>query len=259
MRLKRKKPKPVKAPLFISKLRGLPLIEEYKRRHGEQTLMGFSCGKDSIAAALQIRDHVEIIPMYYYIVPKLPMVEENLHYYEKHLFGGRKIIRWPQYRMLDWLETGVFQTMRTTEILDAGGFERPASNFQNYQRKLIQWTIEQEDVDTRALNALGVRANDSPRRRMSFQQYGALRASTQTWYPVWDYDKERLVDLIKKSGISLSPDYKLFGKSFDGLTAQYLIPIKKHRPEDYKIILNYYPLAEVEVWKYERVHGKAAA
>lgn len=237
------------------RLTGAALIKAYKRQCGGASILAFSGGKDSLATALAIRDHVEMIPMHYYLVPGLPMVEENLDYYERKLFK-RRILRFPQFRLLDWLDTGVHQTMKHMQIIDAADFKKPAPNFQAYVKLLRQWTIEQEKLDPRTLTALGVRANDSPRRRMSFQQSGSLRPSTSSWFPVWNLNKDATLSLIEKSGIKLSRDYAMFGRSFDGLTAQYLIPIKKHHPEDWKIICEFFPLAPVTIWQYERVHGR---
>lgn len=242
----------------MKKLMGKELIREYKRKFGSQSLIAFSAGKDSIATALTIRDHVDLYPIYYYAVPDLEFVEENLRYYECKLFGGRRIMRYPDYRLLDWLDTGVHQTMRHMQIIDAADFTKPASNFKNHIAMLRRDAIEQEGLDHRTLTAVGVRANDSPRRRMSFIQSGSIRPNTGAWFPCgWD-SKDDVIAKIKKSGLSLPPDYLLFGKSWDGrLTPQFLIPIKKHFPSDYRQIETYFPIVGVEIWKYERAHGAA--
>jgi hypothetical protein len=91
---------------------------------------------------------------------------------------------------------------------------------------------------------------------MAFRKHGAIRPSSQAWFPVWNLLKDQILETIRKSGVSLPPDYELFGRSFDGLTVDYLAPLKQRRPKDYQYILEWYPYAEVEIWKYERVHGK---
>lgn len=234
---------------------GSDLLKEYRRQHGPDSLLAFSGGKDSLATALSICQHFNVVPFYYYIVPGLPLVEENLDYYERKVFK-RRILRYPHYRFWDWLDTGVHQTMTNMEIIDASDFDKPARDFGQWVKMVHDGAIEQEKLDKRALTAVGARESDSPIRRMAFKKHGAIRPSSQAWFPVWNLLKDQVLDIIRKSGVSLPPDYELFGRSFDGLTIEYLGPLKARRPKDYEHILKWYPLAEVEIWKYERVHGK---
>ena len=44
-------------------------------------------------------------------------------------------------------------------------------------------------------------------------------------------------------------------RSFSGIHAGYLLPIKKHAPKDYRKILEWFPLIEAECWRYERATG----
>lgn len=236
------------------RLTGRELLAEYRRNHGSDSLLAFSGGKDSLATALTICRSFNVVPFYYYIVPKLPLVEENLDYYERKVFK-RRILRFPHYRLFDWLDTGVHQTMKNMQIIDAAEFEKPASSFRAWVRMVHDAVIEQEELDSRALTAVGTRESDSPIRRMAFRRFGVLRPSTQSWYPVWNLGKADVIEIIRKAGVSLPPSYEWFGRSFDGLTIDYLAPIKKHRSEDWKVILDWYPLAGVELWKYERAHG----
>ena len=97
---------------------GAALIRQYRQTHGDTTILAFSCGKDSISTALAVRDSLSIVPVHYYIVPDLPMVEESLDYYERHLFK-RRIIRFPDQRFYDWLDTGTHLDMRRMQIVDA--------------------------------------------------------------------------------------------------------------------------------------------
>jgi hypothetical protein len=244
-------------------LTGKALLTEYKRRFSRKSVLAFSRGKDSLSCAIvMIEAGIEVIPVHYFMVPDLPLVEESLDYYERVLFK-RRVLRFPHPAMMQWLETGTFQTMATYEIIDATEWSRPIpiNNGFNVIRKMV---LADEGLDgKKVLNAVGVRQHDSPLRFMSFQKHGPIRESAQSWFPVWDYNKAKLEETIRRSGISLPIDYQLFGRSFDGLARQYLVPIKRHRPEDWRKILEWYPLADVEVWKYERQeklwHSKSQA
>jgi len=61
-----------------------------------------------------------------------------------------------------------------------------------------------------------------------------------------------LLSEIERSGIKLSVDYKIFGRSFDGLDYRFLAPIKKHFPRDWQRLCQWFPLAEAEIYRYER-------
>jgi hypothetical protein len=45
-----------------------------------------------------------------------------------------------------------------------------------------------------------------------------------------------------------SPEYEWFGRSFDGIDWRFLAPIKQHAPDDYARILDWFPLADLEVF-----------
>jgi hypothetical protein len=247
----------------IKGLSGEALCQDYMAKHGPDTTLGFSCGKDSIATALAIVPYMNVVPIFYYIVPGLPMEEESLDYYERKLFK-RKILRYPDHKMFDWLQTGVHLPMRHYEIIEACDPELPNpihsdGGIDAWRRRRNKWIEEQEHLDPRALNAIGVTARDSPVRYMSFQKHGQIRPKSGAWYPIWSYDRATLLGEIERSGVKLPIDYHLFGKSFDGLSIEYLYPIYKHRPQDWKVILEWYPLAEADVWKHERNLGITSA
>ena len=74
-----------------------------------------------------------------------------------------------------------------------------------------------------------------------------------SFYPVWDYTKAGLVDILTRARIKVPRDYAVFGRSFDGLDYRFLAPMKKHFPADYRRVLEWFPLAELELFRFERV------
>jgi hypothetical protein len=44
----------------------------------------------------------------------------------------------------------------------------------------------------------------------------------------------------------------MFGRSFDGIDLRFVVPLKERRPADYRRVLEWFPLVEAAVWKYER-------
>jgi hypothetical protein len=238
----------------IKGARGDALIADYRRFHGDCTLLAFSRGKDSIATALALRDRLDVVPFTYIHVDGLAFVEDSLAYYEKHLFG-RRIARFPHGSVYHWYDLGVYQPIENWQIYFATEMGDPLisiGGMAGYGNLIRKELIEDEKITANPLIALGVQASDSPQRWLSFQRHGAIRSRQGAWYPIWNYARDRLLGEIERSGIKLPIDYHLFGKSFDGIKTEYLVAIKRELPDDYRRILELFPLAEVEVWKYEQ-------
>jgi hypothetical protein len=222
------------------------------RRISPKVLLAFSTGKDSIGSYLAIRDagFEDIQPYYLYQVPgNLEFIEDNLRYYEKTLFGGRHIYRMPHpflgralgYEFL--LQPP--ERVATLALLDLQEFTAV-----DVQKQII----EELGWPENSFTANGVRAADSPIRYALFKKRGMMAAvnhSNGKFFPIFDWKKERLINTIAASGVKLPIDYRLFGKTFDGFDSRFLFPIKKHFPRDYQKILDWFPLADLEVFRYE--------
>lgn len=212
-----------------------------------KTLLAFSAGKDSIAAWLAIRDAFEeVIPVYRYLIPDLGFVEQSLSYYER--FFGVRIRRFPHpsfYRLLRHL---VFQAPENCLAIE------------QRERKLTGYTYDVSNVQVcrdagvpeDTLCASGVRAADSPMRRLHFQKHGPITETKRHYYPVWDYTKWGVINIMTAAQVRVPVDYRIFGRSFDGLDYRFLAPIKRHFPDDYRRILEWFPLAELELFRFER-------
>ncbi|VTT98922.1 Putative phosphoadenosine phosphosulfate reductase OS=Neisseria meningitidis serogroup A (strain WUE 2594) GN=NMAA_1611 PE=4 SV=1 [Gemmataceae bacterium] len=209
-------------------------------------LLAFSGGKDSIAAWLAMRGHFErIVPVYYYLVPDLGFVERGLRYYEE--WFETPVVRVPHPSLHRMLSNFVFQPPERSrcEVLDAAGL--PALDYD-----LLRKAVGEDKLgDGRAWIAVGTRACDSPARRMAFNKWGGAREKIRTFYPVWDWNKARVVETIRDSGVKLPPEYRVFGRSFDGVDFRFLHGIKRHWPDDYAKILEWFPLAELELKRHE--------
>lgn len=218
------------------------------RERQPETLLAFSTGKDAIAAWLAIRDHFEAVhPYYLYLVPGLEFVDESLAYYER--FFGARIARLPHPSLHRWLNACVFQPPeRASVILQAG---LPMHDYSDIRKVMIEDRGLQADM----LVADGVRAADSPMRRIAIGRHGPISLAQGRYHPIWDWRKADLVAEFERSGVRLPEDYRMFGRSFDGLDARFLVPLKRHRPQDYRRVLDWFPLAEFEVDRWERAHA----
>jgi hypothetical protein len=229
------------------------LIRKVRAEIGPQTLLAFSGGKDSLACFLALRDHFKaVIPYYLYRIPGLEFVEEQLAYYEKAM--GQKIIRLPHEALPRWLNSAVFQSPSNAMVIQAARL--PEHDYGD----IIAWACEIAGLDhDKAMSAIGLKATDGPQRRLAFSSHGVINRAKKQYYPIWDWNKEKVTSTIAASGVKLSSDYKIFGRSFDGLDYRFMSGVKKHFPRDWKKIELWFPLVGAELYRYEQMGGRLEA
>lgn len=212
------------------------------KKASPKVLLAFSCGKDSIAAWLQLVDKgFDVLPAYQYYVPDLEFVEESLSYYEK--FFSCKIIRVPHPLFYGMLETGAFQTHDRAKALEDAGVP-------TYTGHELRTYIKEDHGLEDSYTAFGMRAADSVARYLMFKAHGGIFPKKLNFYPVFDWKKDQVLDSFRRHKIKLPIDYKIFGRSFEGPRYLYLTAIRKHFPRDYKKILHWFPLAELELLRH---------
>lgn len=216
--------------------------------YSPRALLAFSTGKDCISAYLAMRGKFEEVqPYYLYQIPgNLEFIEESLAYYERKLFGGRRIIRMPHPFIMRALGDLQFQPPgRAGRIIDWGPATFGADEVGAELALELGWG---DNVYT----ATGVRAADSPARYMSFKKHGAVNHKRKSFAPVFDWRKDRIIQEINKAGVKLPVDYRIFGRTFDGLDLRFMYPLKKHFPRDYQRVLEWFPLVELELFRFEK-------
>lgn len=209
---------------------------------GRRVLLSFSCGKDSLASWLALLERgFEVVPYYLHLVPGLEFVEHSLRFYEK--FFATRIYRCLHpnfYRRLhnDWYQppgrVGVVENMR----LPLFDYDDVADG--------VRETAGMPD----AWQAVATRKSESIMRRHRMKADG-LNRSRKTFTPIMDWRKDDVYRIMVRHKCPLPIDYQLFGRSFDGLYARYLAPIKERFPRDYRTILFYFPMADVELARYQ--------
>ena len=217
---------------------------EAVRKKSPEAMLSFSRGKDCIAAYLAMRGHFDrIVPYYYDFVPDLEFVNDSLAYFEQKM--GCHIVRYPAAALFRMLRNNVYLPPEHSLVVER--MKLPDITQDDLQVALT----EDEKLAPNSYNAIGMRSKDSVQRAFSIQQNGTINHSRKTFYPVHDWSKDDVIKAIKDAGWKLPIDYKYFGSSFDGLYIRYLYPIKLFFPRDYQRILEFYPLAELEVYRYE--------
>ncbi len=225
--------------------RGRHLLELVAQEY-ETILLSFSLGKDSIAAWITMREVFDtgIIPLYRYIVPGLSFIEESIDYFERYF--KTRIIQLPHPATYRMFNNGVFQYPWNMAVIQACGFLEPT-----YQQ-VNEAACEIVGADyKKAVNAVGVRASDSAIRTVAVRRHGVIIRSKQTFYPIWDWTMDDIVEAIQKHKVKLPVDYRMFGRSFDGLYWRYVIPIKQHYPKDYDLLCRYFPQLDAEIARYQ--------
>lgn len=210
----------------------------------DTAILAFSTGKDSIAAWLQMRKYFKrIIPYYCYTVPGLEFVENSLAYYED--FFGCHIYRLPHRSMYRMLRNLVFQPPEHVTKIEA--LDMPDDGYDD--AAIGDIIRECEELPESVYAATGVRMADSPMRRIGLRTHGVINHNAKRFYPVFDWKKEDLIKAFDESGVKLPIDYKLFGRTFDGIDYRFLKPIKENFPRDYEKILTWFPLADLELFR----------
>lgn len=218
---------------------------------GGAAILAFSCGKDAIGSWLQMRRYFQrIVPVYLYLIPGLEFVEEGLAYFEG--FFGVRIMRLPHPSFYRWVNAAMWQPPGRIDTIAHLGL--PSFSFQDV------WSLVKADqgLDPGVFTGVGVRSADSIVRRNAILRYGAVNHKKGEFYPIFDWNKARLLRELQESGVRLPVDYQWFGRSFDGLDARFLGPIRDHAPEDYARILEWVPMADIDLFRREVMYANRA-
>jgi hypothetical protein len=213
------------------------------RRNGPRIMLAFSRGKDAIGAWLALRaDGFEVIPIHYETIPGMQFIADSLRYYED--FFGTEIISVPHPSFFKCIDSGLFQPPSRLLELNALDLHREIDYRDIYDdvyrlRGCGEWYCT------------GVRASDSMIRRMSLATHGSIIESEKKAHVIWDWTAEQLRAEIRKVGVKLPIDYKLFGRSFDGVGIEYMHALREWFPADYALALRYFPLIEMELFRDE--------
>lgn len=222
------------------------IVQHVKENSPDQDkcLVAFSGGKDAWGVAFTLRDYFEITPYYYYMVPGLEVVEEYLAYCEAKL--GTHIVRLPSPVLHSSLNSMISQAPERYPIIYAANL--PQFDWNDVSR-LAEISA---GIPENSWTAIGVRAADSIQRASAIKKHGVWNNSRRVFYPIWDWRKDDIVKALKDNDVHLSPEYRAFGRTFDGLYLLYAWNLKKHFPRDYARCLEFFPMMDLEVFRLEK-------
>jgi predicted phosphoadenosine phosphosulfate sulfurtransferase len=201
-------------------------------------ILSFSCGKDSIAMWLKLREEpgLEIVPVYYYIYPHFH--DRELKYYEK--FFNTEIIQIPSERYISYITNWCFNPPHRI------GFIETLRLYDFDKDEMNAWLLEKYHAD---YVAVGIKKNDSLNRRMS-------KETDKKKFPVFDFTDQDVIDICKKYDCKLPRDYLIWGCTLDGYTAKWTIPFREKLPEEFAQAKKYLPLLEVDIQRYAHIKDR---
>lgn len=210
------------------------------REQTDTVILGFSGGKDSLAAFLMLRRHgFRVVPFFLYPLPGLDYQQRMVTYYEQAL--DTRIWQYPHYNEVISLNMGTHVAPSDLGVVIAGGLGE--------MDETMLYALVAHDagvVDSDPWAAVGVRAADSPIRRIVITKRGPGHWRERLFYPCWDWRKADVVAAIRESGVRLTYEYRLFGRSHDGLDSRFTIPLAREHPEDYERIRRWRQLIEAD-------------
>lgn len=228
----------------------MPILEtsdELCQRIAEKSdtcILSFSCGKDSIAAYLQLRKYFANIHLVFlYGVPDLSFELESLAYFEKAF--GQRILRYPTVNFYEQLAHYMYQPPCNIDAIFASNIFIPEYD-DIFSAAKSDLKLPQETY-----TAVGVRMMDSLTRRLSINKTGAENIRRRQFFPVFDWPIDKVLGEIRAAGLKLPRDYEIWGRSWDGYQAAFMYPLREHYPEDYKKILEYFPLLELDFLRFK--------
>ncbi len=225
---------------------GDALYEVARQVAGDTLILAFSRGKDSLSAWLSLRERFNIIPFYGYMVPGgLSYERESLDYYERYF--GQHIYRFPHPLFWSNINDLVFQPPQRVGVIRA-------IDFPNYTNMELARVVAGLNGVNDPLVVFGYRAGDSPRRRLLVLREGPIGVTgLRYFWPIWDWNMERVAQALHSAGVALPYDYQLWGRSLTAIDYQFAQVIRAQLPDDWNKLLEWYPLLEAEIYRHERV------
>jgi hypothetical protein len=215
---------------------------EWVRAQSPVVMVGLSFGKDSLATFHSLLDtwsRDEIVGYWLYSHPNLDWQRRQLAYYRREL--GIDIVAVPHRSLRLQLEECLYQPPQNRAVIwqhDIIGVD--------YEEVYASIAVAAGIAEHKPWVAHGVRAADSPVRRIVITQRGPYNLKTRTFYPIWDERKREVVERIRDLGVKLPVDYRIWGRTFDGLDHRFIAPLAEQLPEDYARLRELFPLMELE-------------
>jgi hypothetical protein len=238
----------------VIRLENWPTSFEYRKKdlRGRDVLLSFSRGKDSIAAWFALLDAgARVHPFYLYLVPSrepdgtytpgLKFEQESIAYYEK--FFGTDILQMTSPSTWRYLRHYIYTAPQAGPILDAAKLQ-PLG-----YEELNQYARDHYGLPDDTWVVDGVRAADSPNRRTAMLRFGPHNHKLFKYRAVYDWRKKHVMDVINHHGCDLPIDYRLWGRTWDGIDLRFTAPMAEHLPDDFATLHHWFPLLTSDMFR----------
>ena len=225
------------------------MIARVKSLGVNTVIVGFSGGKDALCTLdVCCRNFSRVEAYFLYMVPGLSFQENYLDSISRRYAtsaGPLVIHRMPNPYLLEWLRDG---------------FYRPPAMRASGIRKLKLgdiWAKLRRDSGIEWI-ATGEKSIDSIERNAMIRNKKGVAETWRRFWPLGYWNNSMVWNYIKQHNLTLAPDYG-FGRdsgahgvrSFGSLGAVELIHIRQHYPDDFRKILEMFPLIPIRIREHE--------
>lgn len=219
-------------------------------------LVSFSLGVDSLAMYLRLKesglwDMSQAVLYYMYFLPHLPLVDDYIDYFEAR--EGIKLVQVPGPFFL--LRAANWQHMPPHRVEALVANQKTKYGIPEMKNDEIEYFVKKacgfSDDD---YTCVGIKGGDSAMRRMALRKTNGINENKKKVYPIGDFENRDVYEIIKRHGLKVPVDYRLFGISFENIEYRFLKPISEQCPETYKKILEWFPLMPMSLSRYEYYH-----
>ena len=203
-------------------------------------VLHFSCGADSIACYLRLREHgIRPVLIYHYFLKDLPMVKNYIDYFEKKF--DERIYQFP--------------STLYSEMIDNALFQLPVKARERFRNRIGSYGLDRHTKDSfdrciertlgeNVIHHFGLRYTDGIRRYQHLSRHGCSYGNK--FYPIVSFQVKDIQNILEKYDCLLPIEYSLFGRSFESPRAWNINLIREHCPETYKQICEVFPLVGAE-------------
>ena len=201
----------------------------------KSNLLHFSCGADSVACYLRLKEYgIKPILVYKYFIKNLPMVKNYIDWFEKKF--NVHIYQFPSTLFSEKLDNALYQ-------YPVKARERFRNRIGTVLQDHTKNSFDKFLVDTIGKDTVfhfGLRYTDGLRRYQHLSKHGCSYGNK--FYPIASFQIKDLQDILNRHSCLLPIEYRLWGLSFESPRAWNVDLIRENCPETYKRILEYFPL-----------------
>jgi len=229
------------------------VVQRAAREHGvREVIVGYSMGKDSIATLDLCLKHFErVVPYFMFIIPGLSYQQDYIRFTERRT--GVSVVQVPHWVLSHQYRSNHFR-YHTTSAAKV--------------RKVVQFDIDaglRLDHKIRWL-ANGDKACDSVQRNARLKKCRGIEQQYAKLFPLTYWNHGNVFSYLRAQNIPLPPAYRYGrivskkktsgrGNLGDSMMYHNIKLIHDHFPEDWKLVKRYYPLAEMQLVRYEHEHN----